>query len=125
LGSVVQAEYDDTREAPSRDLIEALWEAGSAVRAYDPVAMTEARRLYGERQDLALCQRAEEALEGADALVIVTEWREFRSPDFDVIKQALKKPVIFDGRNIFDPKIVERFGIKYYGIGRGATVTQA
>jgi len=116
---------DDMREAPSRDLIEALWEVGSAVRAYDPVAMTEARRLYGERQDLTLCQRAEEALEGADALVIVTEWREFRSPDFDVIKLALKKPVIFDGRNIFDPKIVERFGIKYYGIGRGASLTQA
>ena len=116
---------DDMREAPSRDLIEALLAAGSAVQAYDPVAMTEARRLYGERQDFVLCPRAEEAVQGADALVIVTEWREFRSPDFDVIRQALKRPVIFDGRNIFDPKIVERFGIKYYGIGRGATVAQS
>jgi UDPglucose 6-dehydrogenase len=112
---------DDMREAPSRDLIEALWKAGGTVRAYDPVAMHEAQRLYGERRDFVLCSRAEDALQGADALVIVTEWREFRSPDFDFIKQSLKSPVIFDGRNIYDPKVLQRFGIEYYGIGRGGT----
>jgi UDPglucose 6-dehydrogenase len=113
---------DDMREAPSRELIEALWKAGSTVRAYDPVAMTEARRLFGERKDFVLCSKAEDAIKGADALVIVTEWREFRSPDFDAIKQALRTPVIFDGRNIYDPKLLQRFGIEYYGIGRGATL---
>ena len=112
---------DDMREAPSRELIEALWKAGSTVRAYDPVAMPEARRLFGEREDLVLCSKAEDAIKGADALVIVTEWREFRSPDFDAIKQALKSPVIFDGRNIYDPKLLQRFGIEYHGIGRGGT----
>jgi UDPglucose 6-dehydrogenase len=116
---------DDMREAPSRELIEALWKAGSTVRAYDPVAMTEARRLYGERPDFVLCARPEEAISGADALVIVTEWREFRSPDFDAIRQALRKAVIFDGRNIFDPEMPRRFGIEYYGIGRGGTLVPA
>ncbi len=116
---------DDMREAPSRDLIEALWEAGSVVRAYDPVALDEALRLYGERKDLVLCSGAADAIQGADALVIVTEWREFRSPDFEAIKKALRQPVIFDGRNIFDPKLVERFGIAYHGIGRGATTRES
>jgi UDPglucose 6-dehydrogenase len=110
---------DDMREAPSRELIEALWKAGCTVRAYDPVAIAEARRLYGERKDLVLCSTAEEAIRGADALAIVTEWREFRSPDFDMIKQSLRTPVIFDGRNIYDPKLPQRYGIEYYGIGRG------
>ncbi|HVY66823.1 MAG TPA: UDP-glucose/GDP-mannose dehydrogenase family protein [Gammaproteobacteria bacterium] len=113
---------DDMREAPSRELIEALWKAGATVRAYDPVAMHEARRLYGERRDFVLCSRAEEAVQGADALVIVTEWREFRSPDFDQIRQALKRPVIFDGRNIYDPKLLQRFGFEYYGIGRSGAL---
>jgi UDPglucose 6-dehydrogenase len=110
---------DDMREAPSRVLMEALWEAGATVRAYDPVARHEAARLYGERKDLALCERAEEALEGADALAIVTEWREFRSPDFDTIKATLRDPVIFDGRNLYDPKLLQRRGIVYYAVGRG------
>ena len=109
---------DDMREAPSRELIEALWKAGSKVRAYDPVAMPEARRLYGERKDFVLCEKPEETIAGADALVIVTEWREFRSPDFELIGRSLKTPVIFDGRNIYDPKLLQRFGIQYYGIGR-------
>jgi UDPglucose 6-dehydrogenase len=107
------------RAAPSRVLIEALWEAGARVRAYDPVAMAECRRLYGERADLALCKRGPEALEGADALAIVTEWREFRSPDFDFIKHALSTPVIFDGRNLYDPAHMAREGITYYAVGRG------
>jgi UDPglucose 6-dehydrogenase len=116
---------DDMREASSRDLMEALWEAGCIVRAYDPIAMEETRRLYGERPDLILCKRAQDALVGADALAIVTEWREFRSPDFDEMKTSLKHPVIFDGRNIYDPKLMQRFGMVYYGIGRGESVLSA
>jgi UDPglucose 6-dehydrogenase len=110
---------DDMREAPSRVLMEALWKAGATVRAYDPVARHEAARLYGERKDLVLCERAEEALDGANALAIVTEWREFRSPDFDAIKATLREPVIFDGRNLYDPKLLQRRGIVYYAVGRG------
>jgi UDPglucose 6-dehydrogenase len=110
---------DDMREASSRALIEALWQSGCVVRAYDPVAMKEAERIYGKRDDLVLCARSDEAVEGADALCVVTEWREFRSPDFEQIKRSLKTPVIFDGRNIYDPGIMRRFGLEYYGIGRG------
>jgi UDPglucose 6-dehydrogenase len=116
---------DDMREAPSRVLMEALWKAGATVRAYDPVARHEAARLYGERKDLELCGRADEALEGADALAIVTEWREFRSPDFDTIKSTLRDPVIFDGRNLYDPKLLQRRGITYYAVGRGERVGDA
>jgi UDPglucose 6-dehydrogenase len=115
---------DDMREASSRVLMEALWKAGAAVRAYDPVAAGEAHRLYGSRPDLTLCERAEDALDGADALVIATEWREFRSPDYELIKRTLRHPVIFDGRNIYDPKNLQRFGLKYYGIGRGDSVSR-
>lgn len=110
---------DDMREAPSRELMEALWQAGVKVRAYDPQAREETHRIYGDRADLVLCESAAAALEGADCLVLVTEWREFRSPDFDAIKAALKDPVIFDGRNVYDPDFVRRFGFTYYGIGRG------
>ncbi len=120
-GLAFKPNTDDMREAPSRVLMEALWEAGVAFRAYDPVAMTEAARLYGQRTDLALCHRMEEALTGADALVIVTEWQEFRSPDFSAIRQSLKTPVIFDGRNLYDPALVSRSGLTYYAIGRGVT----
>jgi UDPglucose 6-dehydrogenase len=110
---------DDMRAAPSRDLMEALWGAGARVRAYDPQAREETHRIYGDRPDLVLCKSASAALEGADCLVLVTEWREFRSPDFDALKASLKDPVIFDGRNVFDPDFVRRFGFTYYGIGRG------
>jgi UDPglucose 6-dehydrogenase len=110
---------DDMREAPSRVLIEALWKAGAKVRAYDPAASQEARRIWGERADLVLCTRARDTLEGADALVIVTEWKEFRSPDFDLIRKRLKHPVIFDGRNLYDPAFIRKQGITYYAIGRG------
>jgi UDPglucose 6-dehydrogenase len=110
---------DDMREAPSRVLMEALWKAGATVRAYDPVARHEAARLYGERKDLVLCEHPDHALQGADALAIVTEWREFRSPDFDAIKATLRDPVIFDGRNLYDPKLLQRRGIVYYAVGRG------
>jgi UDPglucose 6-dehydrogenase len=110
---------DDMREASSRVLMHDLWAAGCRVRAYDPVALTEARRLYGERDNLVLCSSADEALEGADALAIVTEWREFRSPDFDLIKAKLSAPVIFDGRNLYDPSLLRRLGFRYFAIGRG------
>jgi UDPglucose 6-dehydrogenase len=110
---------DDLREAPSRVLIEALWAAGAAVRAYDPVAMNVARRIYGTRPDFALCASAAEALDGADALAICTEWQEFRSPDFGRFKNSLKQPVVFDGRNLYEPSLMARQGIRYFAIGRG------
>ncbi|MBS1224644.1 MAG: ugd [Proteobacteria bacterium] len=110
---------DDMREAPSRNLLEALWREGCTVRAYDPAAMNEARRLYGERPDFQLCDRPMETLAGADALVIVTEWSLFRSPDFDAIRRQLRQPVIFDGRNLYDPEYVRELGFVYYAIGRG------
>ncbi|MCG8370177.1 MAG: UDP-glucose/GDP-mannose dehydrogenase family protein [Proteobacteria bacterium] len=110
---------DDMREAPSRVLIEALLEAGAAVRAYDPEAMTEAARIYPDRDGLTLCESAYGALDGADALVIVTEWQEFRSPDFQAIKEQLADDVVVDGRNLYEPQVVEALGLKYYAIGRG------
>ncbi len=110
---------DDMREAPSRVLLEALWREGCTVRAYDPAAMNEAWRIYGERSDLQLCDHPLDTLEGADALIIVTEWSLFRSPDFDAIRQALKQPVIFDGRNLYDPDDLQEQGFIYYAIGRG------
>ncbi len=118
-GLSFKPDTDDMREAPSRTVMEALWEAGATVRAFDPEAMEETARIYGTRPDLVLCESREEALIGADALLVLTEWREFRSPDFDEIRAALRQPVIFDGRNIYDPKRMARDGFVYYGIGRG------
>jgi UDPglucose 6-dehydrogenase len=118
-GLAFKPNTDDMREAPARELLEALWAAGAKVRAYDPVAMGEARRLYGERSDLALVDSAESALDGADALALVTEWQEFRSPDFDLIRDSLSRKVIFDGRNLYDPAMVKSFRLTYHGIGRG------
>jgi UDPglucose 6-dehydrogenase len=117
-GLAFKPNTDDMREAPSRDLMEALWAAGAQVRAFDPEAMNEARRIYGERADLVLCDSPEAALKGADALVLITEWRPFRSPNFDAIKTALSRPVIFDGRNVYDPAFLRGAGFTYYGIGR-------
>jgi UDPglucose 6-dehydrogenase len=118
-GLAFKPNTDDMREAASRVLMEALWGAGAKVRAYDPVAMPECTRIYGSRDDLTLCKSADQTLEGADALAIVTEWREFRSPDFEFIKGALSTPVIFDGRNLYDPVQMEKAGFSYYAIGRG------
>ena len=118
-GLAFKPNTDDLREAPARVLIEALWAAGAKVRAYDPVAMAETRRIYGERPDLALTASAAEALEGADALAICTEWQEFRSPDFGRFKTVLKQPVVFDGRNLYEPSLMARQGIRYFAIGRG------
>ena len=121
-GLAFKPNTDDMREAPSRTLMESLWAAGARVRAYDPVAMTETRRIYGERADLCLCQSGDETLEGADCLAICTEWQEFRSPDFDLIRRKLKDPVIFDGRNLYDPDFVSGQGFRYYAIGRGTAL---
>jgi UDPglucose 6-dehydrogenase len=121
-GLAFKPNTDDMREASSRVLMEKLWSAGARVRAFDPVAMEETRRIYGERSDLMLCDSPEAALRGADALAIVTEWNVFRSPDFDGIRQALSRPAIFDGRNLYDPVQLRALGFDYYGIGRGESV---
>ena len=121
-GLAFKPNTDDMREASSRTLMEKLWAAGSRVRAFDPVAMDEARRLYGDHPELVLCDSPEAALEGADALVIVTEWNVFRSPDFDAIKRMLNFPAIFDGRNLYDPESIKAIGLEYFGIGRGDSV---
>ncbi|MEK7322280.1 MAG: UDP-glucose/GDP-mannose dehydrogenase family protein [Pseudomonadota bacterium] len=118
-GLAFKPNTDDMREAPSRVLMEALWGAGARVQAHDPAAMEETARIYGERDDLSLCETAAEALDGADALVICTEWNLFRSPDFAALKLKLKQPVIFDGRNLYDPALTEQEGFAYYAIGRG------
>jgi UDPglucose 6-dehydrogenase len=118
-GLAFKPNTDDMREAPSRDIMEALWARGASVRAYDPVALEETQTLYGERADLTLCRAAYEAAQGADALLIATEWQEFRSPDYDGLKAALKAPVIFDGRNLYDPALMKRLGFRYYAVGRG------
>jgi UDPglucose 6-dehydrogenase len=118
-GLAFKPNTDDMREASSRSLMEALWKHGVRIHAYDPVAMDECRRIYGERKDLTLGESAEEVLDGADALAIVTEWNEFRSPNFDTIKQRLREPAIFDGRNLYDPSLMRSLGFRYYAIGRG------
>ena len=121
-GLAFKPDTDDMREASSRRLLAQLWEAGATVRAYDPEARAEAGRIFGERDDLVLCDSATQALEGADALVVVTEWKQFRSPDFAVLKAALGDGVVFDGRNLYHPDEVEAAGLAYYGIGRGRSV---
>lgn len=109
---------DDMREASSRVLIEGLWERGVSVTAYDPVAMKEARHLYGDRTGLSYAKSPKAALINADALVIVTEWKAFKSPDFSLIKASLKNPVIFDCRNLFEPTAIKALGSECCGIGR-------
>jgi UDPglucose 6-dehydrogenase len=118
-GLAFKPNTDDMREAPSRVLMEALWNEGAKVRAYDPVAMEETARIYGARPDLALCDSTTETLEGADALAVVTEWNVFRSPDFDQIKTSLRYPAVFDGRNLYDPVRMKELGFDHFGIGRG------
>jgi UDPglucose 6-dehydrogenase len=117
-GLAFKPNTDDMRDAPSKVLLESLWRAGVKVQGYDPVATPEARRIYGERNDFNLCKTAVETLENADALIIVTEWDEFRHADFNLIKAKLHNPVIFDGRNLFEPQLVKSMGIDYYCIGR-------
>lgn len=117
-GLAFKPNTDDMREAPSRVLMEALWQAGVKIRAYDPQALEETQRIYGERDDLELTETPDAALRGADALAICTEWKIFRSPDFEQIKNTLTSPVIFDGRNLYDPERLAGYGIQYYSIGR-------
>jgi UDPglucose 6-dehydrogenase len=119
-GLAFKPNTDDMREAPSLVIIDALLAAGARVRAYDPISMPEAARMLGERSGLSLCASAYEAVQSADALLIATEWQEFRSPDFDKLRELLKLPRIFDGRNLYDPALLARLGFEYYAIGRGA-----
>jgi len=121
-GLAFKPNTDDMREASSRTLMEQLWQQGASVRAYDPVAQDECTRIYGARNDLHLCANANEALENADALIIVTEWTEFRSPDYEHIKNTLSYPIIFDGRNLYDPAYLNNQGLEYFAIGRGDSV---
>ena len=121
-GLAFKPNTDDMREASSRRLLQRLWDAGATVRAYDPEAMPETRRIYGERADLVLCDFAEAALHGADALVVITEWKQFRSPDFAKLATRLADAVVFDGRNLYAPDEVETAGLAYYGIGRGRSL---
>jgi len=121
-GLAFKPNTDDMREAPSRVLMEALWAAGARVRAYDPEAMAECRRLYGERDDLALVEGREAAVTGADALVICTEWKAFRSVDFAWLRRTLTMPVVVDGRNLYDPQAARQAGLLYYAVGRGASL---
>ncbi len=118
-GLAFKPNTDDMRDAPSRVLLAALWQAGARVQAFDPKAMDEARHLFGERDDLVLAASKEEALEGADALLIVTEWQDFRVLDAELIKAKVADRVVFDGRNLFEPATLAAAGIAYYGIGRG------
>ncbi|MFP5520389.1 MAG: UDP-glucose dehydrogenase family protein [Bdellovibrionia bacterium] len=117
-GLAFKPNTDDMREAPSRVLMEALWQHGATVAAFDPEAMPETQKIYGNRKDLSLVTSREQAVEGADALVICTEWKQFRSVDFEWLKSQLKQPVIVDGRNIFNPSEMKALGIRYYGVGR-------
>ena len=118
-GLAFKPNTDDMRDAPSRVVMESAWAGGATVRAYDPGALAEAARLYGPREDLVLCRQRDDVFAGADALVVVTEWNEFRSPDFAAMKAALRQPVIFDGRNVYDPEMLKSLGFTHIGIGRG------
>jgi UDPglucose 6-dehydrogenase len=122
-GLAFKPNTDDMRDAPSRVIIDALCAKGARIRAHDPKAMAECRRIYGNRSDLILCERPHDALEGVDALIVATEWKSFAAPDFDAIRSALKQPVIFDGRNIYDPAVAQRYGIVVHGVGRRAPRT--
>ncbi|PCH99111.1 MAG: hypothetical protein COB76_06415 [Alphaproteobacteria bacterium] len=117
-GLAFKPNTDDMRESPSRIIIEELWKAGAKVKAYDPEAMEECARIYGTRDDLTLCDTQNDALDGSDAVIVVTEWKSFRSVSCDTFKDRLSAPVVFDGRNIYEPDVMTRNGVKYYGIGR-------
>ena len=118
-GLAFKPKTDDMREAPSRVILEALINEGAVIRAFDPEAMAEAKRIYGDKPGLTLVETPEEALYGANALIVVTEWKNFWSPDFDLLKNTLKDAVIFDGRNLYQPEHLKKHGVTYYGIGRG------
>ncbi|WP_067585734.1 UDP-glucose dehydrogenase family protein [Endozoicomonas ascidiicola] len=117
-GLAFKPNTDDMRDAPSRQLMEALWNAGARVQAYDPEAMDETQRIYGNRSDLQLCGTKQAALSGADALIICTEWKQFWAPDFAMMKNLMNGHVIFDGRNLFDPELMTKSGFSYIAMGR-------
>jgi UDPglucose 6-dehydrogenase len=121
-GLAFKPDTDDMREAPSRVLIDGLTRLGARVVAYDPAALHEAQRVFGDQPALRYAPSPMAALEDADALVIVTEWKEFRSPDFEEITRRLRHRVVFDGRNLYEPQMVRAFGLEYHGIGRGTSV---
>ncbi|MQT55988.1 nucleotide sugar dehydrogenase [Pseudomonas sp. FSL R10-0399] len=121
-GLAFKPNTDDMRDAPSRVLMEALWAAGADVRAFDPEAMQETQRLYVDEPRLSLMGTPESVLQGADALIVCTEWQQFKAPDFDLIKQRLKTPVIFDGRNLYDSERLTRAGLQYFPMGRGESI---
>ncbi|MFU0504835.1 UDP-glucose dehydrogenase family protein [Pseudaminobacter sp. NGMCC 1.201702] len=121
-GLAFKPNTDDMRDAPSRILMEALWDAGAKVRAFDPEAMEEAHRLYGDRTDLVLAASPQDAAKEADALAICTEWKQFRIADFGWLKANLRNPVIVDGRNLYDPLQLQRHHLLYYAVGRGDSV---
>ncbi|TVU70740.1 MULTISPECIES: UDP-glucose dehydrogenase family protein [Cobetia] len=124
-GLAFKPNTDDMRDAPSRTLMEALWAAGATVQAYDPEAMKECRRIYGERDDLVLVADRQQTVKGADALVICTEWKEFRTLDAQWLKAQLGFPVVVDGRNLFEPSAMKAAGLMYYAVGRGDTLALA
>ena len=113
---------DDMRDAPSRILMEMLWGYGAKVQAYDPEAKEETLRIYGERSDLLLTDTKEDALKNIDAMVLCTEWKSFNNINIELLKANMDSPVVFDGRNLYDPKVMEDNGVQYYGIGRGLSV---
>jgi len=117
-GLAFKPNTDDMRDAPSRVILEALWQRGASVAAYDPAAAEETERIYGARADLLLSESPMQALDGADALLIVTEWKAFRSPNFAAMKSLLKAPIIFDGRNLYAPAAIAAQGFEYFSIGR-------
>jgi UDPglucose 6-dehydrogenase len=124
-GLAFKPNTDDMREAPSRVIVDELTRRGARVQAYDPVAMPEAQRVLAGVAGFSTVGSAEAALEGADALLIVTEWREFRTPDFERIKATLKQPLVLDGRNLYEPELMQALGLDYQGIGRGLRSAQA
>jgi UDPglucose 6-dehydrogenase len=117
-GLAFKPDTDDMRDAPSRMLMEGLWDRGAYVQAYDPAAMEETRRIYSERADLQLCNDPCAACQDASVLVICTEWQIFRSPDFERLKNLLRRPLIIDGRNLYDPVMLFQVGFDYRAIGR-------
>jgi UDPglucose 6-dehydrogenase len=124
-GLAFKPNTDDMREAPSRVIVNELTRRGAQVQAYDPVAMLEAQRVLADVVGFSTVASAEAALEGADALLIVTEWREFRTPDFDRIRATLKQPLVLDGRNLYEPELMRSLGLDYVGIGRGVRTAHA
>ena len=121
-GLAFKPNTDDMRAAPAREVMAALWAAGAIVQAYDPEAMEETQRIFGQRDDLRLCGTRDAALKQADALIICTEWKAFRAPDFELMASTLKQKLIFDGRNVYDPQQLAEQGWQYYGIGRGLSI---